>query len=80
MEPGPQLGVNDGGRGQRTVVNAINAIKEKPDVGHSIKVTNITVGGDTYNAIPDDVFIALDIRSQTNPVMESMIKKGGQDF
>lgn len=75
----PQLGVN-AVDAAAAVVNAINAIKEKPDVGHSIKVTNITVGGDTYNAIPDDVFIALDIRSQTNPVMESMIKKADRIF
>lgn len=57
------------------VVNAINAIKEKPDVAHSIKVTNMSVGSDAYNVIPDEVFMAIDIRSQTNPIMSEMLEK-----
>ena len=47
---------------------------------HSIKVTNISVGGDTYNAIPDNAFMAIDIRSQNNEVMESMVKKTDRIF
>lgn len=75
----PHLGVNAVDVAA-AIVNAINAIKEKPDVPHSIKVTNISVGGDTYNAIPDEAFMALDIRSQNNQVMESMMKKADRIF
>ena len=75
----PHLGVNAVDVAA-AVVNAINAIKEKPDVPHSIKVTNISVGGDTYNAIPDNAFMAIDIRSQNNEVMESMVKKTDRIF
>lgn len=57
------------------VVNAINAIKEKPDIPHSIKVTNISVGSDAYNVIPDEVFMAIDIRAQTNHIMNNMHEK-----
>ena len=55
--------------------NAINAIKEKPDIPHSIKVTNISVGSDAYNVIPDEVFMAIDIRAQTNHIMNNMHEK-----
>lgn len=70
----PHLGVNAVDV-VHSIIGAVNSIRENPGVPHSIKVTNVTVGGDTYNAIPDEAFLALDIRSQTNEVMEDMISK-----
>ena len=70
----PHLGVNAVDIAV-SIVNAINAIRVKPSVPHSIKVTNVSVGGDTYNSIPDELFMAMDIRSQDNDVMDDMKTK-----
>ncbi len=70
----PHLGVNAVDVAH-SVIGAVNSIRENPSVSHSVKVTKVSVGGDTYNAIPDEVFMALDMRSQTNPVMDDMLMK-----
>ena len=51
-------------------VQAINAIRVNPAIPSSIKVTNITVPGETYNNIPDEAFMAMDIRSESNEEIE----------
>lgn len=70
----PHLGVNAVDV-VHSIIGAVNSIRENPSVPHSAKVTNVSVGGDTYNAIPDEAFLAMDIRSQTNEVMSDMINK-----
>ncbi|WP_047382063.1 MULTISPECIES: amidohydrolase [unclassified Cetobacterium] len=55
--------------------NAVNSIKINPAVNHSIKVTNISVEGRTYNKIPSEALLALDIRSESNEVMSIMKEK-----
>lgn len=70
----PHLGVNVVDIGA-AIVNAINAIKENPRVPHSIKVTNISVPGTTYNTIPDTLTLGIDMRAQDNDVMDSMMEK-----
>lgn len=70
----PHLGVNAVDAAM-LVVGAINAIHVDPRVPHSIKVTRVQAGGETINLIPDEAEIAMDLRAQTNEVMEEMIAK-----
>lgn len=70
----PHLGVNAVDAAM-LVVSAINAIHVDPRVPHSIKVTRVHAGGETINLIPDEAEIAMDLRAQTNEVMEEMIAK-----
>ncbi|GAA0735916.1 amidohydrolase [Clostridium oceanicum] len=70
----PHLGVN-AVDAAALVVNSINAIRLDPRVSHSIKVTRLIAGGDTINLIPDEAELAMDLRAQTNEVMEEMILK-----
>ncbi len=69
----PHLGVNAVDAAV-LVVNAINAIHLNPIVPHSIKVTKLKVG-ETFNIIPDNAELAIDMRAQSNEVMEEMISK-----
>ncbi|MGL5122768.1 MAG: amidohydrolase [Fusobacteriaceae bacterium] len=55
--------------------NAINAIRINPVVPHSIKVTNISVEGRTYNKIPSEAILALDLRAETNFIIEEIKEK-----
>lgn len=70
----PHLGINVVDVAH-SVVGAINSIRVNPSVPHSVKVTNLTIGGNTYNLIPDEGFMALDIRCERNDVMDEMIEK-----
>lgn len=69
----PHLGVNAVDAAV-LAVGAINSIRLDPKVNHSVKVTRLKVG-DTVNIIPDEAELALDMRAQTNEVMEEMINK-----
>lgn len=57
------------------IVNGINAIRENPSVQHSAKVTKIVAAEPSLNTIPRRAEIAIDLRSQTNPIMQSLIGK-----
>ncbi|SDZ20589.1 amidohydrolase [Tindallia californiensis] len=70
----PHLGIN-AVDASVMLTNAINCIKADPDVSHSIKVTRLNAGGDTFNTIPDKATLTMDIRAQTNEVMESILEK-----
>lgn len=70
----PHLGVN-AAEAAVAITNAINSIKANPSVSHSMKVTSIKVGGDTFNLIPDKGTLTLDVRAQNNEVMEDMLNK-----
>lgn len=70
----PHLGVNVIDAAS-LLVSGINAIRLDPAVAHSIKVTRLIAGGDTVNLVPDSADIAMDLRAQTNEVMEEMIQK-----
>lgn len=70
----PHLGINAVDAAVQ-VVSAINAIRVDPLVPHSIKVTRLIAGGDTVNLIPDRASLAMDLRAQTNEVMEELISK-----
>ena len=70
----PHLGVNTADIAVQ-IVNAINAIREDASVQHSVKVTKIQAGEKSLNTIPARAEIAIDLRAQTNPIMESLISK-----
>ncbi len=69
----PHLGVN-AIETAILAINAINAIKVDPRVSHSVKVT-VFKGGDVDNIIPAEAEFSLDIRAQSNPVMEVLYQK-----
>jgi amidohydrolase len=69
----PHLGVNAVDAAV-LAVNAINAIHLDPRVPYSIKVTKLKVG-ETVNIIPDRAELSIDMRAQTNEVMDEMISK-----
>lgn len=57
------------------IVQAVNAIKTTPEVPATTKVTRIIADAGVPNAIPESAKISLDLRAQTNLVMEELIKK-----
>lgn len=57
------------------IVNALNAIHADPGVSHSVKMTRCYAGGDAINIIPELARIAIDVRSQSNTVMEELREK-----
>lgn len=70
----PHLGVNAIDVAA-AIIAGINALHENPAIPHSIKVTQIESVGNSTNTIPDKVRVAVDMRSQTNDVADSMVKK-----
>jgi amidohydrolase len=70
----PHLGVNviDAAA---AAINGINAIRMNPTVPCSFKVTKIQAGGTSLNVIPDSAYMAIDLRSQDNSLMEELIQK-----
>lgn len=70
----PHLGVNTAEIAVQ-IVNAIGAIHEDASIQHSAKVTKIWAGEKSLNTIPARCEIAIDLRAQTNPIMDSLIQK-----
>ena len=54
-------------------VQHLNQIKVNPSVPHSVKMTQFQAGGKSINIIPGKATFSLDIRAQTNEVMEEII-------
>lgn len=57
------------------VVNAIKNVYGDPRISHSAKVTQFHSGGNALNIIPDKVSLGLDVRAQTNQVMDDLVGK-----
>ncbi|ACB84368.1 amidohydrolase [Natranaerobius thermophilus] len=70
----PHLGVNAVDAGV-AITNAINSIKANPAVSYSVKVTSFKAGGEVFNIIPDRAVLTVDIRAQTNEVMDDIRTK-----
>ncbi|MDW7672195.1 MAG: amidohydrolase [Bacillota bacterium] len=70
----PHLGVN-ALEAAVLAVNALNALHFDPKIQHSLKVTRLLVEGETYNLIPDQAEIHIDVRAQTNELMHDMTQK-----
>lgn len=56
-------------------VNGINVLKFDPKLAHSIKITRIFVDNDTDNIIPNNAKVTLDLRAETNALMDKIIDK-----
>lgn len=69
----PHLGIN-AVDAALLLINSLYLIRVNPSIAHSIKVTQINTRGDAFNIIPDSVRLVLDLRAQTNTVMEDLIK------
>jgi amidohydrolase len=54
---------------------AVNAVRVDPKVAHSAKVTGIRSHGSAFNIIPDTVDMNIDLRGQTNEVLDTLIGK-----
>ena len=53
-------------------VVAVRGIKLDPQVPHSAKTTMLRGGGASFNIIPDGAEMAVDLRAQTNALMEEL--------
>ncbi len=57
------------------IINSINAIYENPQIPYSAKVTQINAQSAATNIIPYELTFAVDIRAQSNELMDSLLKK-----
>lgn len=57
------------------LVQAIQSIHVDPMVPHSAKMTMFQAGGESANIIPGNAVFSLDIRAQTNGVMEKLVSQ-----
>lgn len=58
-----------------SLVNELGHIHVDPMVPHSVKMTQLQAGGESKNIIPGQATFSLDLRAQTNEVMEQLIKQ-----
>jgi amidohydrolase len=70
----PHLGVN-AVDAAAAVVGAVNAIHMNPTIPSTVKVTKLQAGGAALNAIPESAYMAFDLRSQDNALMDELIRK-----
>lgn len=56
-------------------VQHLNQMKVNPAVPHSVKMTQFQAGGKSINIIPGNATFSLDVRAQTNEVMEQLTSK-----
>ncbi|MDN4524031.1 M20 peptidase aminoacylase family protein [Fictibacillus fluitans] len=68
----PHLGVNAIEVGA-AIVQALQSIHADPMIPHSIKMTSFHAGGTSSNIIPGCARFGLDVRAQTNELMESLL-------
>lgn len=57
------------------IIQAINSIKINPIVSASAKVTMVQAGGENLNTIPDFAEFGIDVRAESNELMDSLIKQ-----
>lgn len=70
----PHLGVNAIDAAV-LAINAINSIRVDPRISHSVKVTKINTEGNSHNVVPHSASMVLDLRAQTNRIMEEIVEK-----
>jgi amidohydrolase len=54
------------------IINSINSMHFNPNIPHSAKVTRFLAGGKNTNIIPGKASLAIDMRAQTNQLMEEL--------
>ncbi len=57
------------------LVQAIHSIQVDPMVSHSAKLTMFQAGGESINIIPGNAIFSIDVRSQTNQVMDQLMER-----
>ncbi|KZR57806.1 M20 peptidase aminoacylase family protein [Bacillus badius] len=57
------------------IVNAIHTIHLDPNIAHSAKVTRFLAGERNTNIIPGSATLAVDLRAQTNELMEQLVSR-----
>ncbi|WP_407267841.1 M20 peptidase aminoacylase family protein [Radiobacillus sp. PE A8.2] len=57
------------------IIHAINSIKIDPTASASVKITMVRAGGDSFNIIPDLGEFGIDVRAESNAVMEDLLEK-----
>lgn len=57
------------------LVQAIHSIQVDPMVSHSAKLTMFQAGGESINIIPGNAVFSIDVRSQTNYVMDQLMER-----
>ncbi|KAF0816134.1 MULTISPECIES: M20 peptidase aminoacylase family protein [unclassified Cytobacillus] len=55
-----------------SILNSFNTIHLDPNVAHTIKATRFISGGKNTNIIPGSASLAIDLRAQTNEIMEKL--------
>ncbi|MCM3393235.1 M20 peptidase aminoacylase family protein [Cytobacillus oceanisediminis] len=55
-----------------SILNSFNTIHLDPNVAHTIKATRFISGGKNTNIIPGTASLAIDLRAQTNEIMEKL--------
>ncbi|MEK5389299.1 M20 peptidase aminoacylase family protein [Margalitia sp. FSL K6-0131] len=58
-----------------SLVHELAYIHIDPMIPHSVKMTKLHAGGESANIIPGQATFSLDLRAQTNKVMETLIEK-----
>ncbi len=54
------------------LVNRVNSIHQDPMIPHSAKLTSFHAGGESANIIPGSAQFSIDLRAQSNEVMEGL--------
>lgn len=57
------------------IVEQIKGIRLNPLVSYSVKMTQVSAGGESSNIIPGSAKFTLDLRAQTNEAMDELIDK-----
>lgn len=70
----PHLGVN-AAETAVAIVGLVNAIKERADIAHSAKLTQIHTQGNGANTIPAVCYVTFDVRSASDEIADSLVQK-----
>ncbi|ADU31934.1 M20 peptidase aminoacylase family protein [Evansella cellulosilytica] len=70
----PHLGINVVDS-LAAIVHAVNAVKMDPTISYSAKVTVLKAGEQNINIVPDYGEFGIDLRAQSNEVMQQLMEK-----
>ncbi|WHY99548.1 M20 peptidase aminoacylase family protein [Peribacillus simplex] len=58
-----------------SIVDQLKGIRLNPQISYSVKMTQVSAGGENANIIPGSSKFSLDLRAQTNEAMDELIEK-----
>lgn len=58
-----------------SIVDQLKGIRLDPQISYSVKMTQVSAGGENANIIPGSSRFSLDLRAQTNEAMDELIEK-----